>query len=66
MSRLAKNEIYFGRDIEPEEIAQAISAVTAQDVVAVAEDLFRPEEVGVTLLGDLRPDAYDESLLSTR
>jgi len=66
MSRLAKNEIYFGRDIEPEEIAQAISAVTAQDVVAVAEDLFRPEEVGVTLLGDLRPDAYDESLLTTR
>jgi predicted Zn-dependent peptidase len=66
MSRLAKNEIYFGRDIEPDEIAQAISSVTAQDVLGVAEDLFCAEKVGVTLLGDLPPDTYDESLLSTR
>jgi predicted Zn-dependent peptidase len=64
MSRLAKNEIYFGRDIVPEEIAAAISAVNRDDAVAVAADLFQADQVGVTLLGDLSASALDESLLS--
>src|SRR5689334_1880961 len=43
MSRIAKNEIYFGRDIPLEEVAAAIDAVTNDDVLRVADRLFRPE-----------------------
>ncbi len=33
MSRIAKNEIYFGRDVPLEEVAAGIDAVTNDDVV---------------------------------
>ena len=40
MSRIAKNEMYFGHNIEPVAVAEAISEVTHDDVVAVARELF--------------------------
>ena len=42
MSRIAQNEIYFGRDVPLEEVAAAIDAVTNDDVVRVAQRIFRP------------------------
>jgi len=63
MSRLAKNEIYFGRNIEPAAVAEAISSVTHEDVVAVANELFS-ERLGVALLGDLTGVKVNEALLA--
>jgi predicted Zn-dependent peptidase len=64
MTRIAKNEIYFGREIPPEAIAEAIGAVGREDVLRVANDLFRDGQVGLALLGDLDEGAVDDSLLS--
>jgi predicted Zn-dependent peptidase len=64
MTRIAKNEIYFGHDIPPAQVAQAIGAVSGDDVLAVAGDLFRDGAIGVALLGELRAGEVDERLLS--
>ncbi|MFM7144469.1 MAG: M16 family metallopeptidase, partial [Alphaproteobacteria bacterium] len=63
MGRIAKNELYFGHDVPPEEVAREIDAVGADDVLAIARDLFRDGQVAVGLLGDLDGHRVDESLL---
>jgi predicted Zn-dependent peptidase len=54
MNRLARNEIYFGRDVPLEELAAGIEAVKNDEVVAVAALCFKPEEMALVTLGDLR------------
>src|SRR5439155_1110089 len=54
MSRIAKNEIYFGRDVPLEEVAAGIDAVTNDDVLRVSRRLFRPDALALTVLGDLK------------
>ena len=63
MGRIAKNELYYGHDVSPEEVAREIDAVGAEDVLAIARDLFRDGQVAVALLGDLDGHRVDESLL---
>jgi len=53
MHRLARNEIYFGRDITLEEIARAIEQVTNDQVVELASACFKADQMGMVLLGDL-------------
>ena len=52
MNRLARNEIYFGHRITMDEIRQKIRMVTRDEAVELAEALFRPEEMTLSLLGD--------------
>jgi len=54
MNRLARNEIYFKRDIPLEEIAREIERVTNDQVVELASSCFRPNQMGLVLLGDLK------------
>jgi predicted Zn-dependent peptidase len=54
MNRLARNEIYFRRDIPLEEIAKAIDSVTNDQVVELSEHCFNPSRMGLVLLGDLK------------
>jgi predicted Zn-dependent peptidase len=54
MNRLARNEIYFRRDIPLEEIARAIEKVTNEQVVELASGSFRPDQMGLVMLGDLK------------
>jgi predicted Zn-dependent peptidase len=54
MNRLARNEIYFRRDIPLEEIARGIEAVTNEQVMELASSCFRPERMGLVMLGDLK------------
>ncbi|HUI26496.1 MAG TPA: pitrilysin family protein [Candidatus Kryptonia bacterium] len=54
MNRVAKNEIYFGHDISPSEVAARIDRITNDEVVALAGRLLRPEEMAMALLGDLK------------
>ncbi len=64
MSRIAKNEICFGQDIPPQEVAKRIDATTNEAIIALAEQLLRPEATAITLLGDLKGKNVGDELLS--
>jgi predicted Zn-dependent peptidase len=53
MANLARQEIYFGQFFTADEIIAKIDAVTPQQVQAMAQRLFDPEKIAVTLLGRL-------------
>ena len=65
MSRIAKNEIYFGRDVPLEEVAAGIDAVTNDDVLRVSRRLFRPDALALTVLGDLKGHALGDEVLAS-
>jgi predicted Zn-dependent peptidase len=64
MSRIAKNEIYFGRDVPLEEVAANIDAVTNDDVLRAAARLFGARSYSLTVLGDLKGVKLDEQALA--
>ena len=64
MSRIAKNEVYVGRDVPLAEIAARIDATTNDEIVAFASRLTDPEGRAVALLGDLGGRSIDPSLLA--
>jgi len=51
MSQLARHEISFGRHFSLDELVAAIDAVTADDVLRVAGDLFRDGAAVATVVG---------------
>ncbi len=53
MANLARQEIYFGQFFSAEEIAARIDVVEAAQVQAMAQRLFDPARIAVTLLGRL-------------
>jgi predicted Zn-dependent peptidase len=53
MANLARQQMYFGRFFGVEEITREIEAVTPADIQRLANDLFRPEAMALTLLGNL-------------
>ncbi len=53
MSNLARQQMYFGRFFAIDEIVEAIDAVTVGDIRRLAGELFRPEQMALTLLGNL-------------
>jgi predicted Zn-dependent peptidase len=53
MSNLARQQMYFGRFFGVEEITREIEAVTPAQVQTIAQELFRPEAMALTLLGNL-------------
>lgn len=57
MSKLAMNEIYFGKQLDIDDVIREIQGVDAEDVRAISGDLFRPEYLGLTVLGDVDRDA---------
>jgi predicted Zn-dependent peptidase len=56
MSKLAMNQIYFGKQLEIDDVIEEIERVDADDVRAISGDLFRPEYLGLTVLGDIDRD----------
>ncbi len=54
MNRLARNEIYYRRDIPLQEIAEGIEKVTNDQVVELANLCFEADRMGMVLLGDLK------------
>jgi predicted Zn-dependent peptidase len=63
MSRLATNEIYYGREVPVEEVAREIDAVTNDGVTELAARWLASDAVALTLLGDLKNQRIDEGLL---
>src|ERR1022692_4820778 len=53
MANLARQEMYFGQFFTAEEITERIDAVTSAQVQTMAQRLFDPERIAVTLLGRL-------------
>jgi predicted Zn-dependent peptidase len=65
MNRLARNEIYYSRDIPLTELAARIDAVTGDQVVELASSWFRPARMALVVVGDLRgrklkPDVFSQ------
>ena len=53
MSNLARQEMYFDRFYDLDELIEKIEAVTAEDLASLAGEFFKPESVAVTALGNL-------------
>ncbi len=53
MSNLARQEMYFDRFQDLDELVQKIEAVTADDLQSLAQEFFKTESVAVTVLGNL-------------
>jgi len=53
MSRLAKNEICFGRHVPAEEVTASIDAVTEDDVQGLARELFNPNTISLAAIGPI-------------
>ena len=53
MSNLARQEMYYERFVSMDEIIDRIQAVTQEDLLRSANELFRPELIAVTVLGNL-------------
>jgi len=64
MTRLVKNETTYQRYISFEEVMSAIDRVTKDQVVALAEDYFRQENLALTVLGDLPENGLDPGILT--
>jgi predicted Zn-dependent peptidase len=53
MSNLARQEMYFDHFFGIDEIMQQVEAVTEEQVMTMARELFDPEKIAVTMLGRL-------------
>jgi predicted Zn-dependent peptidase len=53
MSNLARQEMYFDRYYDLDELIERIEAVTAEDLTGLANEFFKTESVAVTALGNL-------------
>ena len=66
MTRLAKTELHFGRNIPVEELLEAFRGVTAEEILALANDLFDDSSLSLALIGrvadiSLEPDRVNLS-----
>ena len=64
MSNLARQQMFFGRFIPVDEIVRDIDAVTPEDTLRLANQLFQPELLALTLLGNLGPMKIERQNLS--
>ncbi|MEQ1908437.1 MAG: pitrilysin family protein [Vicinamibacterales bacterium] len=53
MSHIARQEIYFDRQVSLDETLQGVERVTAEDVQQVATDLFQNGSMSATVLGNI-------------
>lgn len=60
MSKLAMNEIYFGKQLDIPEVIEKIEEVNAQDVMEISRELFCTDHLSLTVLGDFDREAMTE------
>jgi predicted Zn-dependent peptidase len=65
MSRLAKNEIFFHRYISTEEIIEGIEKVSAEEICSLAQGVFRPDSLSLTVLGPITEKDIPPTLLTS-
>jgi len=64
MHRIARNQLFGGREIAPEEAAARIDAISNDDILAVAAEIVRPEAMAVTVLGAVDAGSVNDDLLA--
>ena len=64
MVRIAQNEIDFQRHVPLEEVLENLYAVTSDDLLDLAQEIFRPGQTALTLLGPVPEDCKFEALLN--
>ncbi|MBZ5539538.1 MAG: insulinase family protein [Acidobacteriia bacterium] len=64
MSNLARQELYFDRFYSLDEILLSIEAVTREEVHAIACEFFQPEQIAITVLGNLNGFSLDRNRLA--
>ncbi len=63
MSRIARQEMYFGKHLTVDEIIRGVEKVTAEQVQQLARQLFTREGISLTMLGPLSKEDLPESVL---
>jgi predicted Zn-dependent peptidase len=63
MMRIAKNEFVFKRYVEYDELVSNLEQVTLDEVVKVANDIFRDDKVSFAALGPVKEEELDGSTL---
>jgi len=63
MTRVAKNELIFGRYVSYDELVYNLEQVTVDDVVEVAGEIFKRSKVSICALGPLGRSDIDEDLV---
>jgi predicted Zn-dependent peptidase len=53
MSNLARQEMYYDRFFGMDEIIERIQVVTVESILESANELFQPDRIAVTVLGNL-------------
>lgn len=54
MSYLAKSEFYYGKTVPFDEVFEKIDKVTNDDVVRIAQSIFKKDQLTLTVIGDLQ------------
>ncbi len=63
MSRIARQEIYFGKYLSMDDIIKGVEKVTAEQVQQLAQQLFEPGAVSLSILGPLSKSDVPDSVL---
>jgi predicted Zn-dependent peptidase len=63
MSRLARQEIYFGKYHSMDDIIKSVEAVALDQVQQLAQQLFVPENLSLTILGPLSKAEVPDAVL---
>ena len=63
MMRIAKDEIIFGRYVSYEELVSKLETVTVDDVIEVARDIFREDQISLVTLGPFKEEELDKGTL---
>ncbi len=62
MTRLARNEICYGKQVTAEEVMEQIDAVNARDIRTLAAELFRPEAISLAAMGNVGGEDFPSLL----
>jgi predicted Zn-dependent peptidase len=63
MSRIARQEIYFGKYFSVDDVMKGVDRVTADDIGRLAGQFFRPGSLALTVLGPLSKTDVPEEIL---
>ena len=53
---MAKNEIYYGREVSVEEVVERLQAVCLDDIVSLANEIFVEDKLTFVSLGRIEQD----------
>ena len=54
MTKLAKNEITFGRHVGTKEIMDGVDAVNSSEILQLCQEIFNPQEMSIAVIGDVK------------